>query len=225
MSDEEYKYDWTQVNPGSSRVYEDDLSRNYRWAMDEGGRFFDETSAVHRALRKIARRLDELSIPYAVVGGMALFRHGLRRFTEDVDLLVSADNLKAIHENLEGSGYRPPFQDSKNLRDTELGVRIEFLVTGNYPGDGKPKPVAFPDPTESVDVHDGIRFISLPVLIELKLASGMTLRTRLKDTVDVLEMIKALSLAEDYAEKLNPYVRDAYHELWESSRQDDPYRE
>jgi len=27
-------------------------------------------------------------------------------------------------------------------------VRIEFLVSGQYPGDGKPKPVAFPDPAD-----------------------------------------------------------------------------
>ena len=80
---------------------------------------------------------------------MALFRHGFRRFTEDVDILVTREGLKTIHEQLEGLGYVPPFTGSKNLRDTESGVRIEFLIAGEFPGDGKPKPVAFPDPAES----------------------------------------------------------------------------
>ena len=68
----------------------------------------------------------------------------------------------------------PPFTGSKNLRDAEHGVRVEFLIAGEFPGDGKPKAVAFPEPTEAGILIDGIRFLSLPKLVELKLASGMT---------------------------------------------------
>src|SRR6185295_18167394 len=104
-------------------------------------------------LYKITQRLAELRIPYAVVGGMAMFYHGYRRFTEDVDILVTPEGLKEIHAKLEGLGYLPPFAGSKQLRDTESGVRIEFLITGEYPGDGKPKAIDFPDPSEvSVDM-------------------------------------------------------------------------
>jgi len=56
------------------------------------------------------------------------------------------DDLRRIHNELEGLGYLLPYANSKHLRDTELGVRIEFLTTGEYPGDGKAKPVSFPDP-------------------------------------------------------------------------------
>jgi Uncharacterised nucleotidyltransferase len=127
-------------------VYEELLNRDPRWALSEGSRHFEEDSAVFKALHNIAQRLKSLGIPYAVVGGMALFRHGLRRFTEDVDILVTNEDLKKIHEKLEGLGYLPPFKNSKHLRDTQLGVKIEFLTTGDYPGDGKKKPVSFPDP-------------------------------------------------------------------------------
>ncbi len=54
---------------------------------------------------------------------MALFLHGYRRFTEDVDVLVTRESLNKIHEELEGRGYLPPFAGSKHLRDTEFGVR------------------------------------------------------------------------------------------------------
>jgi hypothetical protein len=189
------------------------------WALAEGSRFFEEKSAVHEVLRKITRRLDELGIPYAVVGGMALFMHGYRRFTEDVDLLVAREDLKRIHEHLNGRGYLPPFTKSKNLRDTEHQVKIEFLLSGDYPGDGKPKPVAFPEPSRVTMEREGIKLLALPTLIELKLASGMTSVDRLKDLTDVQELIKILLLPLDFAEQLHPYVRDKYTELWRSTRQ------
>src|SRR5437763_6856256 len=146
---------------------------------------FEKESAVHKALFKITKRLSDLGIPYAVVGGMALFFHGYRRFTEDVDLLVTREGLRKVHESLEGRGYLPPFTGSKHLRDTDTGVRVEFLTTGDYPGDGKPKPVAFPDPAGVNVEMEGIRILQLLPLLELKLASGMTNPRRGHDLVDV----------------------------------------
>jgi hypothetical protein len=195
-------------------AYEQLLSQNPRWALEEGSMHFEEGSAVHRTLRKVTRKLDELGIPYAVAGGMALFLHGYRRFTEDVDILVTREGLQKVHAELEGRGYLPPFTGSKNLRDTESGVRIEFLVTGDYPGDGKPKPVAFPDPAMASTTVEGIHLLNLPRLIELKLASGLTNPLRLQDIVDVQALIRALKLPRDLADQLDPFVRDKYLELW-----------
>lgn len=175
---------------------------------------FDEKSAVHDALREIVRRLRESQIPFAVVGGMALFYHGLRRFTEDVDVLVTPEGLERLHRQLEGLGYAPPFKGSKQLRDVQNGVRIEFLVSGQYPGDGKPKAVAFPDPSGKIVEVSGVPILELPALIELKLASGMTNPGRLKDLADVQELIKILHLPAEYGEQLNPYVRPKFAELW-----------
>ena len=182
--------------------------------MSEGSRFFQGTSETHLTLKRITKKLGELGIDYVVVGGMAMFQHGYRRFTEDVDLLVTREGLKEIHQKLEGLGYRRPFQGSKNLRDTQHGVKIDFLLTGEFPGDGKPKPIAFPTPASVADEIDGIRYINLHALIELKLASGMTTSERVKDLADVVELIKALDLPRDLAGKLNPFVGDKYEQLW-----------
>lgn len=101
------------------------------------------------------------------------------------------------------------------MRDTETGVRVEFLVTGQFPGDGKSKPIAFPDPADVGIEINGIQFIRLENLIELKLASGMTGGVhRLKDLADVVELIKTLKLPVDFAQKINPYARDKFMELW-----------
>src|SRR5262245_29181431 len=126
--------------------YEQQLDQDRRWALSEGSQHFQGKSEVQKALRRICKRLNELDIPYAVAGAMALFEHGYRRFTEDVDILVTREGLEAIHQALEGLGYVRLFTNSKNLRDTEDGVKIDFLIAGQYPGDGKPKPVAFPSP-------------------------------------------------------------------------------
>ncbi|HZL36727.1 MAG TPA: hypothetical protein VFC78_15515 [Tepidisphaeraceae bacterium] len=196
------------------RLYEEELDSDVGIALREGSMHFEEKSRVHDALREVTRRLDELDIPYAVAGGMALFLHDYRRFTEDVDILVNADGLRRLHEQLEGLGYVAPFAGSKNLRDTARGVKIEFLVSGQFPGDGKPKPVAFPEPSDSSVEISGIRVLGLPQLIELKLASGITAPNRLKDLADVQELISVLKLPRTMADQINPFVRDKYLEFW-----------
>ena len=196
-------------------AYETRLDRDLKWALKEGSMHFEKESAVHRALERITARLDQLGVAYAVVGGMALFFHGFRRFTEDIDILVSREGLDRIHRELEGLGWVPPFEGSKNLRDAELGVKIEFLVTGEYPGDGKPKPVAFPDPAAVGVEVGGVRCVNLPTLVELKLTSGMTAPGRLKDLGDIEQVIRTLDLPRDFALRLNPFVRSRYEELWD----------
>jgi hypothetical protein len=189
-------------------------------AIQEVTRFFMRTDPVHHALREVTRKLEDLGIPYAVAGGMALVAHGYDRTTIDVDILVTPEGLATAHKSLTGLGYVPPFAGSNHLRDTQTGVRIEFLISGRYPGDGKPKPVHFPDPgAVAVDI-DGIRYVQLPTLIELKLASGMTNAGRLRDLADVQELIRMLRLPADYGEQLNPYVREKFAELWSAVQRD-----
>jgi hypothetical protein len=203
-------------------TYEDRLARDTKWALAEGSRHFEDRSAVHDTLRRIAARLDELTIPYVVAGGMALFLHGYRRFTEDIDLVVTRDGLRGIHEALDGLGYVRVSPSGRTLRDAESGVRLKFLTTGDYPGDGRPKPVAFPDPGGGAAAleRDGVRYLNLPTLIELKLASGMTNPARLRDLSDVLELIRLLNLSEPFADNLNPFVRAKFMELLNAARAD-----
>jgi hypothetical protein len=183
-------------------------------ALVEAGRFFMRESPVHKALQRIASELTRLNIPYAVVGGMAVNAHGLFRTTEDVDVLVTPEGLKRAHESLEELEYLPPFAGSKQLRDMQNQVRIEFLVTGQFPGDGKPKPVAFPDPAGVTVEVGGVRFLNLPTLIELKLASAMTGAGRSKDYGDVEALIDLLNLPVEFGARLNEYVRGKFEEKW-----------
>lgn len=199
-------------------TYESKLNADLRYAFREGGLHFQENNEVHETLRRITRRLRDRGISYAVVGGMAMFAHGFRRFTEDVDLLVTREAMDRIGQELEGLGYVRPAGTTTKLRDTQSGVRIEFLITGGFPGDGKPKPVAFPDPTSVCVEIDGVSYIGLPTLLDLKLASGMSATHRMKDLADAQELIKVLKLPETLSDQLNPFVREKYLELWRGAQ-------
>lgn len=194
-------------------TFEANVRRGGEAALREVSRFFVKSDAVYQTLQEIANRLNSLNLPYAIVGGMALVVHGYRRTTEDIDILVTPQGLDKIHESLIGLGYLPVFEKSKNLRDTRTGVRIEFLITGQYPGDGKPQAIAFPDPAAVAVEIDEICYARLPTLIELKLASGMSNPGRLRDLADVQELIRVLKLPKAFADKLHSHVRGKFAEL------------
>lgn len=185
-------------------------------------RFFMGAADVQKALEKLARTLDAERIPYAIIGAMALNEFGYQRVTVDVDVLLTAEGLAALKAGHLGRGYAEKFPGSRGLRDTEHGVNIDVVLTGMYPGDGQPKPVAFPDPATAAERGARIALLPLPTLIELKLASGISAPHRLKDLADVLELIRALQLPADLAARLNPYVREKYLELWRAAQIDDP---
>lgn len=185
----------------------------------EGLRYFMGEGTINKTLARLANDLDERGIDYVVIGAIALLAHGYPRFTEDIDLVMTKEGLEKFHEELVGLGYVPAFPGArKRLRSTADGVSIEVMTTGEYPGDGKPKSVSIPAPAEAATEIDGIRFITLEKLIELKLASGISAADRLKDLADVQELIKIRKLDADFAAKLDPYVRAKYLELEEAVR-------
>jgi len=104
-------------------------------------------------------------------------------------------------------------------KDEVRGVNIEVLLTGDYPGDAKPKPVSFPDPSVAVR-GPGVMALPIRHLVELKLASGMTNPDRLKDLADVQELIRAAHLSLELRDELAPMVRDRYSEIWSVTKRD-----
>ncbi|MEW6096319.1 MAG: nucleotidyl transferase AbiEii/AbiGii toxin family protein [bacterium] len=194
-------------------TYESKLKSSFNFVLSEADQLYQGQGRLKKTYERLAKRLDKLDISYSLVGGYALILHGVRRFTEDIDLLISRDGLTKLHKELIGQGYIRAAPGSRNLRDVETGVQIEFVVTGEFPGDGKPKPVAFPDPEAGVELHDGIKIINLKLLIELKLASGMTAKARLQDLADVQHLIQQHHLTSDFAKQLHPYVRKKFLEL------------
>ncbi|MBW4553171.1 MAG: nucleotidyltransferase family protein [Aphanocapsa sp. GSE-SYN-MK-11-07L] len=182
--------------------------------------FFMQQGKVYQTLQNLAQSLSRAGIDYAVIGGMALVVHGYLRATQDVDVLLKPEGLEAFRTALVGRGVVPAFPGATRMfRDSTTGVVIEILTTGEFPGDGKPKPVRFPDPAVVAIERDGIRVIQLFSLIELKLASGLSAADRLKDLADVQELIRTLNLPADVVDQLDPSVQAGYTRLWSAVEQ------
>jgi hypothetical protein len=185
----------------------------------QAAEFFMGKADVQRALEILADRLEQLEIPYAIVGAMAMNEYGYRRVTEDVGVLLTREGLDRFKQHWLGRGYVEKFPGSRGLRDTENGVPIDVVVTGDDPGDGRPKPVVFPDPADHARRGSRVRLLPLPKLIELKLASGMSAPHRVRDLADVLELIRVAVLPLELAVDLDESVQEKFRELWHAARE------
>jgi len=178
---------------------------------------------AQQALFRLTAILEAEGLPYAIIGALALNEYGHRRATVDVDLVMREEDLQKFKRGHIGKGYEERVAGTGKLLDTEFGVQIDVLSAGRFPGDDKPKPIAFPDPSKVA--LRGERFALLPIqrFVELKLASGMVAPHRAKDLVDVQELIKSAGLDLSFAEELDPWVRDKFLELWRLAQIADPF--
>src|SRR6516162_8242871 len=162
------------------------------------GMFFQKRSPQHQTMRRLVRRLKKAGIPYAIMGAMAVNAHGAERTTRDVDVLLTSEGLDRFrrefteeYERVEG---RP-----RRFVERQSGVTVDCLVTGRYPGSGDPGPLAFPDPTEASQEIEKIRVLTLPQLVQLKLAAR-----RFYDFGDVVFLIRTHNLKESFLQELHP---------------------
>lgn len=181
---------------------------------------------AQKAARRLVSILEADDTPYAIIGGLALNEYGHRRVTVDVDVLMRDEDLQEFKRRYLGDGYAERVAGTGKLLDTECDVHVDVLSTGRFPGDDKPKPIAFPDPALVAIRGQPFAMLPLPRFLELKLASGMVAPHRLKDLADVQELIRSASLPRELSTALDPWVRDKYLELWEAIRQaegNDPF--
>lgn len=191
---------------------------------ERADQFFMGTSNIHQAMLRLTKTLSDMKIPFAIAGAMAANAHGHRRTTEDIDILIRREDLARFKEQHIGLGWVDKFAGSKNFRDAVCNVNIDALIVGEYPGDGLPKPVAFPPPESVAEVDsEGVPYISLKTLLELKLASGLTTSHRPRDFDDVIQLIRINRLPLDIVETLSPYVADKFRELWQAAQVKEDY--
>ena len=208
----------TNPSPSSSPKRKD---RSFRDILILADDFFMKKGIVFETMSRLAQRLEDEGIPYAVIGGMALAAHGYVRMTLDVDILLTPEGLARFRKKLVGKGYVADFPGAaKSFRDTETKVKVEIITAGEFPGDGLPKPVAFPDPEDQTIEEDSVRVITLEKLIELKLASGLSATHRMRDLADVQDLIMALNLPLELKDKIDESVRPEYQRIWEAARKD-----
>jgi len=191
---------------------------SFRQRLREIDLFFQGKDEVHKTLRRIIKRLEKDNIPYAVVGGMAVNAHHYQRTTGDVDILLTAEGFAEFRRLLVPKYYENLPGRSRRFVDRKNDVRVDILVTGLFPGTGKPGPLTFPDPVQVGETIANIRVVDLVTLVQLKLAAR-----RYRDFGDVVELIRFNNLDESFAQRLHPSVRSDYLECLEEKRREDEY--
>lgn len=126
--------------------------------------------------------LNELNVPYILIGSNALHVYGYTRATKDIDFAIDYSDLSKVMIEPEYFGFRRVENDGAQLRHRS-GVLVEFVVFHpEFYDIGLDE-----NETEIVDLH------GKPVVVpSLGLLFGYKLNSkRAKDWADVLELIKA----------------------------------
>lgn len=179
--------------------------------------FFKGKDEVHKSMRRLIKRLEKAGTPYALVGGLAVFAHKYRRTTNDVAILVTATDFARFRKLWVPKNYVPHPRLAQRFVDRVNQVTIDFLITGLFPGSGKPGPIAYPNPIAVSEVMENAKVIDLPTLINLKLAAR-----RHQDYADVVNLIRFNDLDASFQVNLHPSVRADYEEcVAEKLREDD----
>src|SRR5207245_4854052 len=90
---------------GARLAYEDELHASLDAMLREAGDYFAMGGRLHETVRRLASRLEAGGITYALLGAMALGRHGYVRMTDDVDVLLTPQGLERFREQLVGRAY------------------------------------------------------------------------------------------------------------------------
>jgi len=182
--------------------------------------FLDKTGPVRETYEALCTNLRSEGIDYVVIGAFALSAHNFERATMDVDLCVRPDDLERFRTRFLGREYQSVEGRSRRFYDPQTGITFDLLVSGALAGrSARNKVIRFPDPSEAEEIKD-LRTISLSRLIELKLVTW-----RFKDWADVVALIRANHLNEDFADQLDPLVRMAYLECFDQKEEEDRYEE
>jgi hypothetical protein len=149
---------------------------------------------------------------------MAVNAHRAERTTKNVDVLLTADGLERFRQEFVGKLYDQVEGRPRRFRERQSGVTIDVLVTGRYPGRGERGPFAFPHPDDASEEIDNMRVLTLPQLIQFKLAAR-----RYYDFGDVVLLIRTHDLDESFLDKLHPSVHQDFIECLEEKRREDDY--
>lgn len=106
----------------------------------------------------------------------------------------------------------------RRFKERQSGVTVDVLLTGRYPGFRGAGPFPFPHPDEASEEIENVRVVTLPQLIQLKLAARWH-----SDFGDVELLIRTNNLDESFLGQLHPSVRQGYIECLEEVRRQMEY--
>jgi hypothetical protein len=170
---------------------------------------------------RVVHALDEIvrgcNCEAVVGGGWAVWRHGyVGRVTQGIDIAVPSDKLDDFLRTAAVSGFEvltPPAGRWPKLHHKETGIDVDILPEGGRPGvASRPAPTTIAHPGVMGAVRGVLKYMSLPSLIELKLAAG-----RLRDEADLLELAREnrdhLDQVREHLAAVHPQYLSRFDEL------------
>ena len=158
----------------------------------------EDRGEVLETARRVTEVLKAAGVEGGVVGGVAVFLHGYRRTTADVDVFTP-----------DTAGLKKAFEDAGFVwSDENRGFY--------YRGGAVPVQILTDDvviPPRGYSEIEGVRVIRLADLITMKVDSGANDAWRHKDISDVIELMRVIGFGGEMAAKLHPKVRRDYREL------------
>jgi len=197
-----------QLNAGREQMFE---------PQDLPGRYGQVVKALDHLLQAIGCEA-------VVGGGWAVWRHGyVGRVTQDIDIIVPAAQVDEFLRAASVAGFqvlRVPAGRWPKLLHRDTDVDVDILPEGARPGTpSKPAPTTIPHPSRIGASGPALRYVSMPALIELKLAAGRT-----QDQADVIKLIQAnpnqlpairehlAHVHADYVSEFDRLIRRAHEE-------------
>jgi hypothetical protein len=163
----------------------------------------EKRGAVMETAVKVSRILKKRDVDGAIIGGVAVVLHGYVRTTRDVDVAIRGP-LDSCKEAFEDAGLT--FDAKKREFDCD-GVPVHLV----------PEEMARLSDADFIQI-EGVQTVPLAELISIKLRSGLSSRARAMDLGDVVGLIRAHSLGNSFATKLDRAVRKEFKKLVEAVR-------
>jgi hypothetical protein len=180
-----------------------------------------------RVVKAVDHLLQVIGCEAVLGGGWAVWRHGyVGRVTQDLNVALPADRIDEFLRAASVSGFDvlpvPPGRWPKVMhRDT--GIEVDVLPEGGRPGTAaKPAPTTIPHPSRMGAAGSVLRYMSLPYLIELKLAAA-----RARDESDVVELVRAnadqIETIRRHLASVHPDYVVAFDALTQRAREQDAH--
>lgn len=160
-----------------------------RELLERNGDF--SRSPLLETARALHRLLTAASVPYAIIGGLAVVRNGAVRTTHDVDILVRREDWQRVIPRL-----RERFEiHGDHASDRTNGVPVDVL----FAGDDWDMVLPLPDPkaVAQLDRELGASFLGLADTLQLKTAVYLAkkgnegIELAAKDLADVVALLQA----------------------------------
>jgi hypothetical protein len=163
-------------------------------------------SPLVETVRRIHELMERAGGTYAVIGGMAVIRHGGLRTTHDVDILTTRETWDSAR-SVESS---PLVGAKDHAEDATTGVPVDLL----FAGDDWDMPFALPAPTGDVREFDprfGAYYVSLPWLLSIKTGAYVATRDADGPELAAKDLADLVLLIQKNGERLTPELLGRLH--------------